>query len=74
MDLNTAREGFLDAMRQGHQEMRTAMSGRHETPDVALYRRMTPDMLDEMATQYGPEATIEYVLAMEKEAAHGNDQ
>jgi len=35
---------------------------------------MTPEMLDEIAEKYGPDATIEYVLAMDKEKmGHGEN-
>jgi len=73
MNLGSVRDQYRQSMRQAHQELRKAITGRTETKDVAIYRRLSAEDLDELAGEVGMDQTIEYVLAMEKEAAgHGS--
>ena len=66
-NLTETHDDMREAMRQAHGEMKEAITGRKSTKKIELYERMTPEILDAMAEKYGQEATIDYVLAMEKE-------
>lgn len=68
MSLSDAREGMMEAMRSARSEARGAVMGRKSNPEIELYHNMSPEMLDKVAEKYGVDATIEYVMAMEKEA------
>jgi hypothetical protein len=73
VSLSDARESMLDAMRGARGEVRGAITGRKSNRKIEIYHKMTPEMLDKVAERYGMDATIEYVMAMEKEAAGNGD-
>ena len=72
-NLFEVRSDMKEAMKAAHREMKESFTGRKSSKKIELYEQMTPEMLDEIAEKYGPDATIEYVLAMEKEKmGHGD--
>ncbi len=73
-NLSETRDDMKEALRSAHSQMKESLTGRKSSKKIELYERMTPEMLDEVAKKYGPDATIEYVLAMEKEKmGHGDN-
>jgi hypothetical protein len=73
-NLFDARSDMKEAMGAAHREMKESLTGRKSSKKIELYEQMTPEMLDEVAKKYGPDATIDYVLAMEKEKmGHGDN-
>ena len=72
-NLTEVHDDMREAMRSAHSDMKESITGRRSTKQIELYERMTPDMLDTIAEKYGQDATIEYVLKMEKEKmGHGD--
>ncbi|NOR89000.1 MAG: hypothetical protein GQ524_01985 [Anaerolineales bacterium] len=63
-----AKEGMMEAMRSARNETRGAVMGRRSNRKIEIYQNMTPEMLNKIAEKYGVDATIDYVMAMEKEA------
>jgi len=73
-NLFEARNDMKEAMEAAHREIKESFTGRKSSRKIELYEQMTPEMLNEVAEKYGPDATIEYVLAMEKEKmGHGDN-
>lgn len=68
-NLSDERSDMKTAMRSAHQEMKHSLTGRNTSRNVELYDKLTPDLLTRVADRYGVDATIDYILAMEKERA-----
>jgi len=66
-NLSETRDDMREALRSAHSQMKESLTGRKSTKPIELYEQMTPEMLNEVAEKYGLDATIEYVLEMEKE-------
>lgn len=73
MSLSDARDSMMEAMRSARDETRGAVMGRRSNRGIEIYQNMTPDVLDKIADKYGVDATIDYVMAMEKEAGSDAD-
>lgn len=53
------------AFREGAQTLRGTL-GIQTDPELAAYTKLTPDMFNDMAKQYGPNAVIDYIKDMEQ--------
>lgn len=69
-NLTEVHDDMREAMRLAHSQMKESITGRKSTKKIELYERLTPEMLDAIAEKYGQDATIDYVLKMEKEKGH----
>jgi len=53
------------AFREGAQTLRRTL-GIQTDPNLSAYTKLTPEIFDDMAKQYGLDATIDYVKSMEE--------
>ena len=71
-NLTEVHDDMREAMRSAHSQMKESITGRKSTKQIELYERLTPEILDAIAEKYGQDATLDYVLKMEKEKmGHG---
>ena len=63
--MKTEIQKMTKAFREGAQELRKAL-GVETDPDLAVYTKLTPEIFNDMAKKYGPNAVIDYIKEMEQ--------
>lgn len=64
MKMTDGITNVVSATGQALKNMRSA-SGKPTDPNVILYESLTPEVLDQMANDLGPETVLDYIREME---------